>query len=82
MLSSYSNLIYFFRSGSDNVDFGIDQIDIKRSLLARVGNDLVIQLQFGSSGRGGPAETGSDVRDIELSVAVKTDNDYMQVSTI
>jgi hypothetical protein len=59
--------------GSNCVDFGVDQIDIKRKLLAVLGNDLLLQLNFGDKGDKNFSRSGT--KDTELSVAVVSDRE-------
>lgn len=48
----------------------MDQIDIKRKLLASLGNDVLLQLEFASAGERSSTQTaGLNGRDIELTVA-------------
>ena len=65
-------LIYIYFRDAKCVDFGVDQIDIKRKLLADLGNDLLLQLHF-SNERGGAGSRSLNGSDIELTVARASD---------
>ena len=44
------------RDEAGTVDFGQDQMDIKRSMRAKIGDDIVIRLYFGAEGIATPAK--------------------------
>ena len=69
------------RSAS-TVDFGVDQIDIKRKLLAVLGNDLLLQLHFSNAERGGTGTTSLSGKEIELTVAAVSEHPVQPTATI
>lgn len=70
-----------FRSAS-SVDFGVDQIDIKRKLLAVLGNDLLLKLHFSTSERGSAATNSLSGTEIELTVAAVSEQPVQPTATI
>lgn len=63
-------MLIFFR-GSNRVDFGVDQIDIKRKLLAALGNDVLLQVEFAGARSG--AAGALNGKDIELTLTAKSE---------
>ncbi len=49
--------LLFFYSNSEFVDFGVDQLDIKKKMKAKLGPNVIMRLKFDFSGTGSAVAT-------------------------